>query len=105
MCAKFLIVHMAFSSKARIGNMWLHGVVHGTGCSVTAFTGNDKNGILGPWLTKRKRDGRFFSNRKRECGSIVGSGRKKGDMAKELGITISTFLKITVCELCILSHN
>lgn len=47
----------------------------------------------------------FFSNRKRECGSIVGSGRKKGDMAKELGITISTFLKITVCELCILSHN
>ena len=38
---------------------------------------------------KEKRDGSsfFFSSRKRECGSIVGSGREKGDMAKELSIT------------------
>lgn len=55
---------------------------------------------------KEKRDGNiFFSSRKRECGIIVGSGRKNEDMAKELGITISTFLKIIVCELYILSHS
>jgi len=56
---------------------------------------------------KEKRDGSgfFFPSRKRECGSLVGSGRKKGDMATELGITISTFLKITVYELYIFSHN
>lgn len=42
----------------------------------------------------------------REYGSIVASSsRKKGDMAKELGITTSMFLEIIVCELYILSHN
>lgn len=55
--------------------------------------------------TKEKRDESSFSRRRKEHGSIVGSGRKKGDIAKELGITISTFLKIIVCELYILNHN
>lgn len=44
-----------------------------------AFTGNDKNDILWPWLRRRKETVAVFSSRKRECGSIVGSGRKKGD--------------------------
>ena len=55
--------------------------------------------------TRERRDGSSFSSRRKERGSIVGSGRKKGDIAKELGITISTFLKSIVCELYILSHN
>lgn len=54
---------------------------------------------------KKKRDGSSLSSRERECGSRVSSGRKEGDMATELGITISTFLKIIVCELDILSYN
>lgn len=55
---------------------------------------------------REKRDGSlFFSSRKRECGGIVGSGRKKEAMARELGITISKFFKIIVCKLYILSHN
>ena len=67
--------------------------------------GNDKNDILWPWLTRKREMEVLFSSRKRECGGIVGSGRKTGAMARELGITISKFFKIIVCKLYILSHN
>lgn len=62
---------------------------------VGAFTGKEKKDALRPWLVKGKRDESSSSFlRQRECGSIVGSGRKKKDMEKELGIAIPTFLKL-----------